>query len=62
MGEFVNGIGQSIGGVFENAMGAVSAAFGSLIHTANAWIPGGFPVFIVLATIAVLVGLATLRR
>ena len=43
-------------------MGAVSAAFGSLIHTANAWIPGGFPVFIVLATIAVLVGLATLRR
>lgn len=62
MASFVNDIGQSIGNLFQNAIGAVGAAFTGLVHTVDQWIPGGFPIFVVLCTIGVLVGLATLRR
>jgi hypothetical protein len=51
-------IGQFIQHVIDAGAGAVSA----VVHTANAIVPGGFPVFVVLCVIAILVGLATFRR
>ena len=51
-------IGEFIQHVIDAGAGAVS----TVVHTANAIVPGGFPVFVVLCVIAVLVGLATFRR
>jgi len=62
MSDFVNGMGQAIGQLFANIGNAISGAISNLVHTADSWIPGGFPVFVILSVIAVLVGLATLRR
>jgi hypothetical protein len=62
MTDFFNGIGRSIGGLFDNATGAVAGAFSGLVHTVNGIVPGGFPIFVVLCAIGVLVGLATFRR
>ena len=62
MTDFIHGIGQTIGQLFTNIGNVISSAISNLVHTADAWIPGGFPVFVVLAVIAILVGLATLRR
>jgi hypothetical protein len=62
MSDFIHGIGQVIGQFFTNMANLITGAIASLVHTADSWIPGGFPVFVVLSVIAVLVGLATLRR
>ncbi len=62
MGDLLNSIGEAIRGLFDNVVGAVVHVFTELVHTVNGIIPGGFPVFIVLCAIAVLVGLATFRR
>jgi hypothetical protein len=62
MGDLISSIGGAISGVFDNAVAAVVHVFSVIVHTADGIIPGGFPVFIVLCTIGVLVGLATFRR
>ena len=62
MGDLINNIGSAIRGLFENAVDAVAHVLSTIVHTANAIIPGGFPVFVVLCAIAILVGLATFRR
>jgi hypothetical protein len=62
MGGLINSIGEAISGLFDNVIAAVSHVFSVLVHTADGIIPGGFPIFIVLCVIAVLVGLATFRR
>ena len=62
MGDFAGGIGQAIGGLFENAVNAVSSAIAGVVHTADAWIPGGFPIAVVLGVIGILVLLAAWRR
>ena len=59
---FAGDIGQSIGNLFQNALDAVTGAFTGLVHTVDQFVPGGFPIFVVLCTIGVLVALATLRR
>lgn len=58
MSSFVDLIGQFIQHVVDAGAGAV----GAVVHTANSIVPGGFPVFVVMCVIAVLVGLATFRR
>jgi hypothetical protein len=55
---FVDAIGRAIG----NAIDAGAHAVATIVHTANSIVPGGFPVFVVLCVIAILVGLATFRR
>jgi hypothetical protein len=55
---FVDLVGQFIQHVIDAGAGAVA----SVVHTANSIVPGGFPVFVVMCVIAVLVGLATFRR
>jgi hypothetical protein len=62
MTDFIDGIGRSINGLFQNALDAVAGAFSGLVHTVNGIVPGGFPVFVILCAIGVLVGLATFRR
>jgi hypothetical protein len=62
MGDLINSIGGAIRGLFDNAVAAVVHVFTVLVHTVDGILPGGFPVFIVLCAIAVLVGLATFRR
>ena len=62
MGDFAGDIGQAIGGLFQNAVNAVGSAIGGVVHTADAWIPGGFPVAVVLSVIGILVLLASWRR
>jgi hypothetical protein len=62
MTDFINGIGESIGGLFQHGVDAVAGAFQGFVHTVSGIVPGGFPVFVVLCTIGVLVGLATFRR
>jgi hypothetical protein len=62
MTNFVDGIGQAIGQLVANIGNAISGVISTVVHTADSWIPGGFPVFVILSVIAVLVGLATLRR
>lgn len=51
-----------IGEFFQRVIDAGVGAVGTLVHTANSIVPGGFPVFVVLCVIAILVGLATFRR
>lgn len=62
MGDLIGSIGGAIRGLFDSVVAAVVHVFTELVHTVNGIIPGGFPVFIVLCAIAVLVGLATFRR
>jgi hypothetical protein len=62
MGDFVGAIGQAIGSAVQTAINAVGAAFSNVVHTADAWIPGGFPIFVVLGVIGILVGLAAWKR
>jgi hypothetical protein len=62
MGGLINSIGEAISGLFDNVVGAVVHVVSTIVHTADGIIPGGFPVFIVLCAIAILVGLATFRR
>jgi hypothetical protein len=56
--DFVDAIGRGIG----NAIDAGAHAVAAVVHTANAIVPGGFPIFVVLCVIGILVGLATFRR
>ena len=49
MTDFINGIGQAIGQLFTNIGNVISNAVSNLVHTADSWIPGGFPVFVVLS-------------
>jgi phage-related protein len=58
MTDFIDGIGRAISGLTDALAGALSG----FVHTISAIVPGGFPVFVVLCAIAVLVGLATFRR
>ncbi len=62
MGDLINNIGAAIRGLFDNAVDALVHVVSVIVHTADGIIPGGFPVFVVLCAIAVLVGLATFRR
>ncbi len=62
MTDFINGIGETIGQLVTNIGNVIGNAVSNLVHTADSWIPGGFPVFVVLVVIAILVGLATFRR
>lgn len=54
----MDAIGHAIG----NGVDAVANAIAAVVHTANVYVPGGFPIFVVLCVIGVLVGLATYRR
>lgn len=58
MSGFVDGIGEFI----RNAVNAGAQLVATIVHAANVIVPGGFPAFVVLCAIAVLVGLATYRR
>lgn len=62
MTDFVNGIGNAIGGLAQGVVNAAGGAFSTLVHTVDGIIPGGFPVFVVLCVIGILVGWASLRR
>ena len=59
MSNFVDAIGRAIGNAVDAGAHVVVA---TIVHTANSIVPGGFPVFVVLCVIAILVGLATFRR
>jgi hypothetical protein len=62
MTDFVNGIGSTIGDLAQGVVNAASGAFTSLVRSVDGIVPGGFPVFVVLCVIGILVGWASLRR
>jgi membrane protease YdiL (CAAX protease family) len=62
MTDFVNGIGNAIGGAVQGVANAATGAFFALVHTIDGIVPGGFPVFVVLGVIGILVGWASLKR
>jgi hypothetical protein len=62
MTDFISGIGDAIGQAFAAIGDAIGNVISSIVRTADQWVPGGFAVFVVLVVIAILVGLATLRR
>ncbi len=62
MGEYIQTLGGSISNLFGDAIAAIGNAISGLLSTIGRVVPGGIPVFVVLCAIAVLVGLATLRR
>jgi hypothetical protein len=62
MTDFVNGIGSAIGAAVQGVANAATGAVSFVVRTADGIIPGGFPVFVVLCVIGVLVGWASLRR
>jgi hypothetical protein len=59
---FVDALGRGIGEFVRNVVDAGAHVVATVVQTSDAIVPGGFPVFVVLCVIAVLVGLATLRR
>ena len=62
VGDFIAAIGQGISGLVGNAVAAIGNVLGNLVYTIGRIVPGGFPIFVVLLVIAVLVGWSTLRR
>jgi hypothetical protein len=62
MGEYIQTLGGSISTFFGDAIATIGDTISSLLSTIGRTVPGGIPVFVVLCAIAVMVGLATLRR
>ncbi len=58
MGDFVDAIGQGIGGLVANSIAAIF----STLNTIGRMMPGGLPIFFVLVAITILVGWATFKR
>jgi hypothetical protein len=60
--DFFGELARVVGEFVRNVIGVGAHLVSTIVHTTNAVVPGGFPVFVVLCVIGVLVGLATLRR